>query len=716
MAGTNNFGFQGGSSGGGGGGVSGSGASPQITFWTGTTTIGGSNLFQYATTVYTNQFGLSIGTGVAPTQVLDIAGVVNTPYFVQIKNSSPGAAAMVGYTAVNNSGDVINVDLFSSGFTTSGLNMPRSGHIGCNAPNGLVLLNYGTNGPVIMATGGQTIVNTVLWASGVSQKVAIGRGVTATPGSGYLQISAGTQLNQLAQAGGTLYSYTSLQTATSPETALYSSKIWGNTLVNVGDSLVAEYTVNSNSDNMLAVNSLLSTPSGLVVDASGNVYIADTGNNRIRFVNIGTGIITTFAGKDTAGYSGDGNLAINAQLNAPEDVCLNPAGTILYIADSSNNVIRAVTISTGVIATFAGNGTSGFSGDTGPATSAELANPNGVATDSTGNLYIADTKNDCIRIVNTSNVINTFAGQGTVSGNTGDGGAATSATLNAPQGVGTDSSGNVYIADTGNNRIRYVSGGNINNFAGQGNGASGFGGNGGSAVGVLCFLNGPQDVCADTNGNVYIADTGNQCIRVVNSHVINEFSGQGTVPGNTGDGGAATSATLLTPQGVASGSGVNPIVYIGDSGNGRVRNNTFISGYVINNFAGNINLLEGYYFSAIANLYFGVTGSSFGGTGDASITNGIGGITISGVFTITLTATLVTSALLKITYVATPIVAPGGGDISGDYVLISYTNSAALNLASNNFLTLTGIATPSTHVPAPQINAVMGNVQWVSGQ
>ena len=161
MAGTNNFGFQGGSSGGGGGGVSGSGASPQITFWTGTTTIGGSNLFQYATTVYTNQFGLSIGTGVAPTQVLDIAGVVNTPYFVQIKNSSPGAAAMVGYTAVNNSGDVINVDLFSSGFTTSGLNMPRSGHIGCNAPNGLVLLNYGTNGPVIMATGGQTIVNTV---------------------------------------------------------------------------------------------------------------------------------------------------------------------------------------------------------------------------------------------------------------------------------------------------------------------------------------------------------------------------------------------------------------------------------------------------------------------------------------------------------------------------------------------------------------------------
>jgi uncharacterized protein (TIGR03437 family) len=193
----------------------------------------------------------------------------------------------------------------------------------------------------------------------------------------------------------------------------------------------------------------LNGPAAVAADSAGNLYIADTSNQRIRKVT--NGVITTVAGNGAYGYSGDGGPATSAQLDAPYGVAVDSAGS-LYIADSANNVIRKV--SNGVITTVAGNGAYGYSGDGGPATSARLYGPSGVAVDSAGNLYIADTWNYRIRRVSTG-MITTVAGNGTGS-YSGDGDPATSAELNAPYGVTVDSAGNVYIADSRNNRIRQL--------------------------------------------------------------------------------------------------------------------------------------------------------------------------------------------------------------------------------------------------------------------
>jgi trimeric autotransporter adhesin len=185
---------------------------------------------------------------------------------------------------------------------------------------------------------------------------------------------------------------------------------------------------------------------------SGNIYIADTGNNRIRAVNT-VGTITTIIGTGIAGYTGDNGPAAGATLNKPSAVVEDSTGN-LYILDTGNDVVREVN-TTGTITTIAGNGTVGYSGDNGPATSATLNTPNGLNIDSSGNLYIADSKNDAIRIVTTAGIITTVTGNGTP-GYSGDGGPASSATLNNPQGVTIDSVGNVYISDQNNDRVREV--------------------------------------------------------------------------------------------------------------------------------------------------------------------------------------------------------------------------------------------------------------------
>ena len=216
------------------------------------------------------------------------------------------------------------------------------------------------------------------------------------------------------------------------------------------------------------------TSTGVAVDSSGNIYIADTYNNRIRKVDT-AGVISTIAGNGAAGYSGDGGSATSAMLNGPMSVAIDAFDNI-YIADQLNNCIRKVN-TVGVISTVAGNGTAGFFGDGGLATSAALNNPTGVAIDSAGNIYIADANmnnyplnygNNRIRKVDTSGIISTVAGNG-AAGYLGDGGAATSATLGAPQGVAVDAIGNIYIADVLNNRIRKVdSSGVITTVAGNG--------------------------------------------------------------------------------------------------------------------------------------------------------------------------------------------------------------------------------------------------------
>ncbi|MCB4792410.1 MAG: carboxypeptidase regulatory-like domain-containing protein [Elusimicrobia bacterium] len=257
----------------------------------------------------------------------------------------------------------------------------------------------------------------------------------------------------------------------------------------------------------------------------------------------GQDVITTFAGTGTYGYSGDGGLAASARLYNPKGVAVDNNSGVVYICDSNNHRIRKVNAS-GIISTFAGTGTAGFSGDGSLATSAELDTPYGVAVDTSGNVYISDQGNNRIRKVNTSSTIATFAGGGT--GGLGDGGPATSAQLNSPYGVAVDSSGNVYISDQGNNRIRKVNtSGTIATFAGGGTGGLGDGG-----PAVLAQLNNPYGVTVDTQGSVYISDYTNNLIRKVNaSGTIATFAGGGV--GGLGDGGPATSARLTNPSGIA---------------------------------------------------------------------------------------------------------------------------------------------------------------------
>jgi len=207
-----------------------------------------------------------------------------------------------------------------------------------------------------------------------------------------------------------------------------------------------------------ATSAELNWPWAVAVDAAGNIYFTDTDNQRIRKVAVSTGIITTVAGTGTAGYSGDGGPATGAQLNSPFGIAVDAAGNI-YFADHFNNRIRKVTASTGDISTVAGSGTQGFSGDGATATSAEIYYPTSVAVDAVGNLYIADDVNDRIRKVTASTgIIQTLAGTGST-GYSGDGGPATSGELFWPYGVAVDTAGNIYIADKNNNRIRAVGSG-----------------------------------------------------------------------------------------------------------------------------------------------------------------------------------------------------------------------------------------------------------------
>jgi sugar lactone lactonase YvrE len=331
-----------------------------------------------------------------------------------------------------------------------------------------------------------------------------------------------------------------------------------------------------------ATSANLNDPASLALDASGNLYIADLGNVRIRKVDAALGIITTVAGNGVFGFAGDGGAATSASLNSPAGVALDASGN-LYIAEYANHRIRKVDAATGIITTVAGNGINTFAGDGGAATSASLSHPNGVALDASGNLYIADYGNSRIRkVAAATGIITTVTGNG-VFGFAGDGGAATSASLYFPTGVALDASGNLYIADPRTQRIRKVdaASGIITTVAG--NGVLGFAGDGGPATSAN--LASPSGVALDASGNLYIADIGNERIRKVDaaSGIITTAAGSGVL-GFAGDDGAATSASLASPWGVALDASGN--LYIADYFNHRIRKVDATTG-IITTVAGN---------------------------------------------------------------------------------------------------------------------------------
>jgi uncharacterized protein (TIGR03437 family) len=324
-------------------------------------------------------------------------------------------------------------------------------------------------------------------------------------------------------------------------------------------------------DGGIALNAQLMSPAGIAADGSGNVYVADLDTNVVRKISP-DGKITTYAGDGEAGFSGDGGPATAAQLNTPDGLVLDSAGN-LYIADRNNNCIRVVSPD-GNIHTAIGNGSPGFSGDGGAAAIAELDSPEGIALDASGNLYIADTQNDRIRMVASDGTITTVAGIG--NGNVlGDGGPALAAGLILPTGVAVDRAGNLYIADLGNSRIREVSAGKIATVAGSSDGAPLAGNE--NAVSVL--LNGPTGVAVDASGNIYftegsigsgsgLAEGDYRVWKVSPASVLTVLAGNG-MDSYSGDGGSAVSAQLLGPTGLATDSAGN--LYIADTGNHRVR-------------------------------------------------------------------------------------------------------------------------------------------------
>ncbi|WP_161499303.1 NHL domain-containing protein [Flavipsychrobacter stenotrophus] len=284
--------------------------------------------------------------------------------------------------------------------------------------------------------------------------------------------------------------------------------------------------------------------------------------------------INAFAGNHTSGYSGDGSSALSAQCYAPAGIAVDAAGNV-YFCELGNSVIRKVSTS-GIISTVAGTGTAGFSGNGGPATAAKINQPTSVAVDDTGNIIFTDDANNMIRKINTSGIISTIAGTGT-GGYFGDLGLAVNAQLNSPSGVATDHKGNVFIADVYNHAVRKIdTGGRITTIAGDG--SPGYTGNGYPAI--MSSLNFPKGVWADSTGNLFIVDQGNSVIRRINTGgVINTYAGCDT-PGYSGDGGYGYKAKLNAPTEITTDRSGN--LYIADFSNHVIRKVTpggFISTY-----------------------------------------------------------------------------------------------------------------------------------------
>lgn len=309
------------------------------------------------------------------------------------------------------------------------------------------------------------------------------------------------------------------------------------------------------------------TPDGLAVSPAGDVYVADASNHVVRCIDLLTGVISIVAGSGSPGWSGDGGRATSARLTTPRGLAVAPDGD-LYIADAGTHTIRKVSAASGAIATIAGLGRPGFDGDGGPATAARLSDPSAIAISAKGDLYIADRGNHRIRVISASTgSIQTVAGQG-LPGSSGDGGPGKDARLRSPRGVAIGPNGDLYIADSGNHAVRRLAGstGILTTIAGTGE--AGFSGDGGAAA--LARLCDPEGIAVGPSGDLYIADTGNHRVRrlEVESGTITTIAGNGSVGGG-GDSGPSSAAQLDSPGAIAIAS--TGAYYVGDRGSRRVR-------------------------------------------------------------------------------------------------------------------------------------------------
>jgi sugar lactone lactonase YvrE len=375
--------------------------------------------------------------------------------------------------------------------------------------------------------------------------------------AGAISVGATETLKAVALAPGDKQSGVTTSTVTITQPIAY-------TIAGTLDSI-------SLGDGGPATRAYLDLPMGIAVDSSGNVYISNAGNYLVRKIAKSTGIITTYAGVQGLSYSGDGGPAVDAGLAYPGGLALDSAGN-LYIATLFDNAVRKVTASTGIITTVAGDGSMGYSGDGGAASSAQLNYPAAVVADALGNLFIADTGNNAIREVSMqTGIISTIAGSGKA-GYSGDAGPATQATLSSPSGVVLDGEGNLYISDCNNNVIRKIimSTGDISTVAGNGynattapsgNGSGGYTGDGGPATSAELFH--PQGIAFDLAGNLYFADSGNNVVREVSAitGTITTLVGTGGF-GYNGSGIAASSTELGGPMGITFDSTGN--LYIAD--------------------------------------------------------------------------------------------------------------------------------------------------------
>ncbi len=426
--------------------------------------------------------------------------------------------------------------------------------------------------------------------------------------------------NDGSSADGTLASafnvFTLRGMAQDAEGALYLSDATAGRVYRVGlDGAVTTFAGGGIADAGLATKAVLSSPRGLVFDSRGNLDIAEAFCLCIRQVSPAGVLSTLFklpqqpgffqyfeglaidsrdnlyatafrgstvwkiaadgsaaviAGTGVAGFSGDGGPAVSAQLNGPSSVTLDSAGN-LYIADTMNQRVRRITPA-GIISTFAGTGLGGFSGDGGPATAAQLFNPAQTAIDAAGNVYIADFTNRRVRVVSPAGVISTLAGSGvldTPPADVGDGGPALHATFNTPISVTVGPSGDLYVADTFAERVRKITPGGIVTTV-AGNGRLAYSGEGGSATQASIIH--PITVVVDSSGTVYFETGDSRVLKVTPDGILHLVAGMGTGTGlnrSGGDGGPAVNATLNEPKGLAVDSRGN--VYIGDTSNARLR-------------------------------------------------------------------------------------------------------------------------------------------------